>query len=201
MVFYLHLWGTVFRQWQVWKHAVNNVLYILKDQFTVKIWYYRNWSAFMNILESKMSSYSHGFATALFSFLYHLASYEAGNIKSSSSFNNVFAKTCFLNKELEWQLWFYVAGGESLVSCGLMESLLKVIEWPGEEDCITVRNVKLFQWNIMHENEAWHSRSFRTLGTIPRQSRQQTTAQKPSIPGQNKNYFLHPNTCIFQWCW
>jgi hypothetical protein len=35
----------------------------------------------MNILDSKMSSYSHGFATALFSFLYHLASYEAGNMK------------------------------------------------------------------------------------------------------------------------
>lgn len=55
--------------------------------------------------DSKMTSYSHGFATALFSFLYHLASYESG--------------------------------GEALVSCGLMESLLKVIEWPGEEDCIT----------------------------------------------------------------
>lgn len=40
-------------------------------------------------------------ATALFSFLYHLASYEAG--------------------------------GEALVSCGMMESLLKVINWPGSE--------------------------------------------------------------------
>lgn len=40
-------------------------------------------------------------ATALFSFLYHLASYEAG--------------------------------GESLVSCGMMESLLRVINWPGKE--------------------------------------------------------------------
>ncbi|XP_029040981.2 LOW QUALITY PROTEIN: E3 ubiquitin-protein ligase HUWE1 [Osmia bicornis bicornis] len=39
--------------------------------------------------------------TALFSFLYHLASYEAG--------------------------------GESLVSCGMMESLLKIINWPGSE--------------------------------------------------------------------
>ena len=29
-------------------------------------------------------------------------------------------------------------GGEALVSCGLMESLLKVIEWPGQEDSITV---------------------------------------------------------------
>ena len=40
-------------------------------------------------------------ATALFSFLYHLASYEAG--------------------------------GEALVSCGMMESLLKVIQWPSTE--------------------------------------------------------------------
>uniref|UniRef100_A0A023FWE0 Putative e3 ubiquitin-protein ligase huwe1 n=1 Tax=Amblyomma parvum TaxID=251391 RepID=A0A023FWE0_AMBPA len=41
------------------------------------------------------------FATALFSFLYHLASYESG--------------------------------GEALVSCGMVESLLKVIGWHGTE--------------------------------------------------------------------
>ncbi|XP_053985847.1 E3 ubiquitin-protein ligase HUWE1-like isoform X2 [Hylaeus volcanicus] len=40
-------------------------------------------------------------ATALFSFLYHLASYEAG--------------------------------GEALISCGMMESLLKIMNWPGTE--------------------------------------------------------------------
>jgi E3 ubiquitin-protein ligase HUWE1 len=40
-------------------------------------------------------------ATALFSFLYHMASYEAG--------------------------------GEALVSCGMMDSLLRVIKWPGTE--------------------------------------------------------------------
>ena len=40
-------------------------------------------------------------ATALFSFLYHLASYESG--------------------------------GEALVSCGMLESLLKVIQWPSSE--------------------------------------------------------------------
>lgn len=45
--------------------------------------------------------------TALFSFLYHLASYESG--------------------------------GEALVSCGMMESLLQVINWQGFElDHITV---------------------------------------------------------------
>lgn len=41
------------------------------------------------------------YATALFSFLYHLASYEKG--------------------------------GEALVSCGMMESLLKIISWRGTE--------------------------------------------------------------------
>lgn len=46
--------------------------------------------------------------TALFSFLYHLASYESG--------------------------------GEALVSCGMMESLLQVINWQGFElDHITVK--------------------------------------------------------------
>ena len=52
-------------------------------------------------------------ATALFSFLYHLASYEAG--------------------------------GEALVSCGMMESLLRVINWPGTElEHITVSTTLLF---------------------------------------------------------
>lgn len=47
-------------------------------------------------------------ATALFSFLYHLASYDSG--------------------------------GEALVSCGMMESLLQVINWHGQElEHITVR--------------------------------------------------------------
>ncbi|XP_041093093.1 E3 ubiquitin-protein ligase HUWE1-like [Polyodon spathula] len=48
-----------------------------------------------------MEPYPHQFATALFSFLYHLASYDAG--------------------------------GEALVSCGMMEALLKVIKFLGDE--------------------------------------------------------------------
>lgn len=47
-----------------------------------------------------MEPYPHQFATALFSFLYHLASYDAG--------------------------------GEALVSCGMMEALLKVSMEPRE---------------------------------------------------------------------
>lgn len=56
---------------------------------------------------ASLQSFPLPLATALFSFLYHLASYETG--------------------------------GEALVSCGMMESLLKVINWPGEDlDQITV---------------------------------------------------------------
>lgn len=50
---------------------------------------------------SDAESFPLAFATALFSFLYHLASYENG--------------------------------GEALVSCGMIESLLKVISWKGTD--------------------------------------------------------------------
>lgn len=55
-------------------------------------------SQWYNSLETKFPL---PLATALFSFLYHLASYESG--------------------------------GEALVSCGMMESLLQVINWHGVE--------------------------------------------------------------------
>ena len=50
-----------------------------------------------------------------------------------------------------------ILGGEALVSCGLMESLLKVIEWPGEEDCITVRYFKLFSRGLDLSCEVFNS--------------------------------------------
>ncbi|XP_051864983.1 E3 ubiquitin-protein ligase HUWE1 isoform X7 [Pristis pectinata] len=53
------------------------------------------------MIDPSMEPYPHQFATALFSFLYHLASYDAG--------------------------------GEALVSCGMMEALLKVIKYLGDE--------------------------------------------------------------------
>uniref|UniRef100_A0A8C1W517 HECT-type E3 ubiquitin transferase n=1 Tax=Cyprinus carpio TaxID=7962 RepID=A0A8C1W517_CYPCA len=53
------------------------------------------------MIDPLMDPYPHQFATALFSFLYHLASYDAG--------------------------------GEALVSCGMMEALLKVIKFLGDE--------------------------------------------------------------------
>ncbi|XP_072344004.1 E3 ubiquitin-protein ligase HUWE1 isoform X9 [Scyliorhinus torazame] len=53
------------------------------------------------MIDPSMEPYPHQFATALFSFLYHLASYDAG--------------------------------GEALVSCGMMEALLKVIRYLGDE--------------------------------------------------------------------
>lgn len=55
----------------------------------------------------KNKEYPIALATALFSFLYHLASYELG--------------------------------GEALVSCGMLESLLKVVTWKARDvDQITV---------------------------------------------------------------
>lgn len=54
-----------------------------------------------NTKETEVEQFPLPLATALFSFLYHLASYEAG--------------------------------GEALVSCGMMECLLRVINWPGLE--------------------------------------------------------------------
>lgn len=57
-----------------------------------------------------MEPYPHQFATALFSFLYHLASYDAG--------------------------------GEALVSCGMMEALLKVH--------ILISNIVLFKPFLKH---------------------------------------------------
>jgi len=58
-----------------------------------------------HMTDGNRNDFPQPFSTALFSFLYHLASYESG---------------C-----------------EALVSCGLMESLLKVVRWPGADDHIT----------------------------------------------------------------
>jgi E3 ubiquitin-protein ligase HUWE1 len=64
-------------------------------------------------LDTGSSQFPLPLATALFSFLYHLASYEAG--------------------------------GEALVNCGMMESLLRVINWPGTElEHITVSFDKVY---------------------------------------------------------
>jgi len=58
-----------------------------------------------NMTNSDVDAFPQQLSTSLFSFLYHLASYEAG---------------C-----------------ESLVSSGLIESLLQVVMWPGDDDHIT----------------------------------------------------------------
>ncbi|XP_063064393.1 E3 ubiquitin-protein ligase HUWE1 isoform X4 [Engraulis encrasicolus] len=60
-----------------------------------------DWISEHSLPDPLMEPYPHQFATALFSFLYHLASYDAG--------------------------------GEALVSCGMMEALLKVIKFLGDE--------------------------------------------------------------------
>ncbi|KAI1287400.1 E3 ubiquitin-protein ligase HUWE1 [Halotydeus destructor] len=58
-------------------------------------------SCIQALIDGNQEAFPLPFATALFSFLYHLASYENG--------------------------------GESLVSCGMIESLLKVISWKGSD--------------------------------------------------------------------
>lgn len=58
-------------------------------------------SCIQALIDGNQDSFPLPFATALFSFLYHLASYENG--------------------------------GEALVSCGMIEALLKVISWKGTD--------------------------------------------------------------------
>lgn len=90
--------ATVYKQWLVRIRTKLNSMqeYVthkktgpLKDYFFTFDFYF---------LDPLMEPYPHQFATALFSFLYHLASYDAG--------------------------------GEALVSCGMMEALLKVYPHP-----------------------------------------------------------------------
>ena len=60
------------------------------------------------LTENRRENFPAQYATAIFSFLYHMASYESG--------------------------------GEALVSCGMMESMLKVVNWyDTTEENITVR--------------------------------------------------------------
>lgn len=71
-------------------------------------------SCIQALIDGNIESFPIPFATALFSFLYHLASYENG--------------------------------GEALVSCGMIESLLKVINWNGsdpEHITFVIRSVRV----------------------------------------------------------
>ena len=64
-------------------------------------------SSTQSAVTTAVTAFPHSFSTALFSFLYHLASYESG--------------------------------GEALLSCGIMPSLLKLANWySDEQEHITV---------------------------------------------------------------
>lgn len=65
-----------------------------------------------------MEPYPHQFATALFSFLYHLASYDAG--------------------------------GEALVSCGMMEALLKVCPDPTNISLPSSKKAEMVLFKHLH---------------------------------------------------
>jgi hypothetical protein len=82
-----------------------------------------------SLTDPSMDPYPHQFATALFSFLYHLASYDAG--------------------------------GEALVSCGMMEALLKVVPFflrllGGNQ--LRVQNCKFGMFHIENNNHKKVSR-------------------------------------------
>ena len=77
-------------------------------------------SSTQSAVTTAVTAFPHSFSTALFSFLYHLASYESG--------------------------------GEALLSCGIMPSLLKLANWYSDEQehitvsvCLLVRGCRLNQ--------------------------------------------------------
>lgn len=69
----------------------------------------------VHMVEPDKPAFPHSFSTALFSFLYHLASYESG--------------------------------GEALLACGIMPSLLQLASWySDEQEHITVSFSKMFTY-------------------------------------------------------
>ena len=85
-------------------------------------------SCIQALIDNNIQQYTLPFATALFSFLYHLSNYEAG--------------------------------GEALVSCGMIDSLLKVISWKGtDSDHITfvTRAVRVIDLITNLEMAAFHT--------------------------------------------
>lgn len=85
-------------------------------------------SCIQALIDNNTQQYTLPFATALFSFLYHLSNYEAG--------------------------------GEALVSCGMIDSLLKVISWKGtDSDHITfvTRAVRVIDLITNLEMAAFHT--------------------------------------------
>ena len=85
-------------------------------------------SCIQALIDNNTQQYTLPFATALFSFLYHLANYESG--------------------------------GEALVSCGMIDTLLKVISWKGtDSDHITfvTRAVRVIDLITNLEMAAFHT--------------------------------------------
>ncbi|XP_076304373.1 LOW QUALITY PROTEIN: HECT, UBA and WWE domain containing E3 ubiquitin protein ligase 1 [Tachypleus tridentatus] len=85
-------------------------------------------SCIQSLTDPELEPFPLPFATALFSFLYHLASYESG--------------------------------GEALVACGMMEALLKVINWHGTESehiTFVTRAVRVIDLITNLDMQAFHS--------------------------------------------
>ena len=104
-------------------------------------------------------TYPQTFATALFSFLYHLATYEA------SEFNGcVYLLLCsVVNGVVILPLFYHHnihIGGDALVSSGIMESLLQVVDWQSPDpSCITfvTRAVRVIDLITNLDMTAFHS--------------------------------------------
>ncbi len=81
------------------------------------------------------------FATALFSFLYHLATYEASELAATTHTDRSWLWDGLCFRHWITPLFLHVPlppslpppGGDALVSSGIMESLLEVLEWKAFE--------------------------------------------------------------------
>lgn len=71
------------------------------------------------------------FATALFSFLYHLATYEASKTREGGRGRGIL-RLIYISVCLT-PLLYTLLGGDALVGSGVMESLIQVLEWKAFE--------------------------------------------------------------------
>ena len=102
-------------------------------------------------VDANAQTYPQTFATALFSFLYHLATYEASESNGCMYQHSHYTTLC---------LYVTCIGGDALVSSGIMESLLQVVDWQSPDpSCITfvTRAVRVIDLITNIDMTAFHS--------------------------------------------
>ena len=164
MAFFLLSWELVSKPWQVchclvWSlfEALDilesaqkpwNQIYQVRytptycDNHTVNA-SYKNY-----LSDPSRTPYPMSFSTALFSFVYHFACFEVGKSAALcwSSYWVYFIRVLNYFLKLNFTLIvssFLFTGNDALVSSGLVESLLRVIEYSGDDEHLTV-SLKLF---------------------------------------------------------